>query len=304
MQINRDEIRAAIYNVRPNLSESSVKTYQSSLANIPRRMGRDDYESPAWFQDNIADIVDHLGDQHPARRRGILDALFAVTGDSNVLQLGKKEAADKRDISAQQRMTDKEKESWMTWSDIMERYADVHAVALPLLNKRTTLSADEMQLASDFVLFSFLVLIPPRRGLDFSAFALRDAGDDENSIVGKKAVFRKYKTVSSYGVQSLVMPADLLDILKKWKRINTGHWLLWMGKSTRKPVSSDVTRRLNFIIRKGVSVNQLRHSFLTDFYNGETPSLQEMRDVSSKMAHNVVMSMGYRRVDAPDSDSD
>ena len=304
MQINRDEIKAAIFAVRPNLGESSIKTYTSSLANIPRRMGRDDYDGPAWFQDNIADIVDHLANQTPARKRGVLDAVYAVTGNESVLKLGKQEAADKRDISAQQKMTDKEKESWMSWDDIMARYADVRAVALPLLNTKRNLSADEMQMCSDFVLFSFLVLIPPRRALDFAVLALRDAGDDENSLVGKKVVFRKYKTVSSYGVQMFALPSELLDILKKWKRINTGKWLLWMGRPTRAPVSSDITRRLNHIIRDKVSVNQLRHSFLTEFYSGKTPSLQEMRDVSSKMAHNIVMSMGYRRLDTPDSDSD
>ena len=185
----------------------------------------------------------------------------------------------------------------------MDRYAQVKAIAAPLLAQRKPLTPVEMQLCSDFVLFSCMVLIPPRRALDFAAFAIRDAAPDENTVVGKAIVFRKYKTASSYGVQRFVLPAELLNILTKWKRVNPQHWLLWMGESTRAPVSSDVTRRLNRIVRDGVSVNQMRHSFITDFYSGKTPTLEAIRNVSEAMAHAVVMNMSYRRIDAPD-DSD
>ena len=99
MPIDRQQIVDTIMAVRPNLSNSSAKTYQSTLANIPRKMNRDDYNGTTWFRDNIADIVQHLDGQTPARRRSVLDALFAVTGDESVLKLGKQESEAKREQS-------------------------------------------------------------------------------------------------------------------------------------------------------------------------------------------------------------
>ena len=55
------------------------------------------------------------------------------------------------------------------------------------------------------------IVIPPRRSLDYSEMKIRnyDAKTD-NFYKGNKFFFNKYKTVKSYGIQSLEIPKELM----------------------------------------------------------------------------------------------
>ena len=60
-----------------------------------------------------------------------------------------------------------------------------------------------------------------------------------------------------------------------------------------KPLSSSqITRNLNKIFGKRVSVNMLRHIFLTNYYK-DTPRLTEMKNVAAKMGHNISTALEY-----------
>ena len=60
--------------------------------------------------------------------------------------------------------------------------------------------------------------------------------------------------------------------------------------------TNDITKQLNAIFKpKKVSVNMLRHSYLTHFYGNQagTPPLTVISELAEKMGHSVEMSLKY-----------
>jgi integrase len=58
--------------------------------------------------------------------------------------------------------------------------------------------------------------------------------------------------------------------------------------------SSQITTMLNASFKpKKVSVNMLRHAFLTHYYNGKMPSLEDMTETAKEMGHSVEQALKY-----------
>lgn len=88
-----------------------------------------------------------------------------------------------------------------------------------------------------------------------------------------------------YGLAKVDVPKELDTILKKWLKINPSDYVLI--SSNNKPLSSSqITKMLNKIFGKDVSVNMLRHIYLTNYYKG-MPKLSNMEELASSMGHNV-----------------
>ena len=68
--------------------------------------------------------------------------------------------------------------------------------------------------------------------------------------------------------------------------------------SNNKPLSSSqITKRLNKIFGKEVSVNMLRHMYLTNYYR-DMPKLTDMEKLAESMGHNVKTALeNYVKVD-------
>ena len=115
----------------------------------------------------------------------------------------------------------------------------------------------------------------------------------QNYFDGKCFIFNIYKTAKNYGEKTIALPKELCDILKKWKKINTGNMLLY--QSNHKPLQvPQVTRNLNNIFGKKVSASMLRHSYATDFYK-QPHTLKDMIKVSGDMSHSVLQNLEYAK---------
>ena len=67
---------------RPNLSESSLKTYSSILFNLYNKLSTIDGASTLeWFNNNVKDILHHLEDKNISTKKSTLSALFVLTGN-------------------------------------------------------------------------------------------------------------------------------------------------------------------------------------------------------------------------------
>jgi len=110
-------------------------------------------------------------------------------------------------------------------------------------------------------------LTAPRRSLDFALMKIRNF-DEETDNYYKKGVcyFNNYKTKDVYGKQSLTVPKELNDILKKWLKINQTNYMLFSsnGKGLN---SSQITKILNKIFGLNISRSMLRHIYLSNKYS-------------------------------------
>lgn len=162
-------------------------------------------------------------------------------------------------------------------------------------------------------LIAIYTLIPPRRVKDYQMMkiAMTDLSDDELSdkfnwlLLSKRGIptqliFNNYKTVSTFKQQTYQIPRPLASILRKYindASMSAGEFLFQYKGDMVKPFSRLVIDTFKKYTGKAVSVNILRHSFITNFLNKPNLSIAKRREVATAMAHSVSMQDKYMRID-------
>jgi integrase len=285
---------------RPSLSASSVRTYTSILSSLARQLADGQAASIDFFAGNIDKIIDHLANVPPKRRKTTLSALVVATEGSapaatkryRELMLKDSEAAEKD--AKKQEMSEKEKERWVSWDTIQKKYVALEKEVKPLMAKEEH-TTDELQKIQNYVILSFYTLVPPRRLMDYTEFKQRDINKDEDNYFEKgKLIFNRYKTSKYYARQEVAAPPKLKTILSKWRKINDSPYLL-VDNYGNKLTPTKLNQRLNRII-KGVSVNMLRHIYITDNVLADVPALQHLEEVAEAMGHDLATQALYKRL--------
>jgi hypothetical protein len=164
--------------------------------------------------------------------------------------------------------TQKQAENWMSWSEI---------VAI-----RDNLKPDSIE----HLLLSLYVDIPPRRALDYTNMKMVDDGiNNYCDMKNKQFIFRKYKTAKTMGEQSEPISEELYKVIEAFHNKYDSDYLL--GKSYTSP---NITKMLNKIFKSKVSVNMLRHIYLSDKYGQQQ---KEMQSDALAMGHSGAMQKDY-----------
>ena len=298
----KNQIATQIMNHRPKLSESSLSSYVSTLANIHTKI---DEAEPTidWIEHNTDAILEFYKDTPVNKRKSILSAIQVLTDKKNP-KIETQMMSDIKEYNIQnqeQRKSKVESDNWIKWKDVMQTYNDLEKIAFPLLkNKNKLFTPTELELLNQYILLSFFIYIPPRRSLDYAVMKLKNYALEDNYITKNgQIVFNIYKTSKHYGEQKFQLTGQLKSILTKWRKINITDYLLInpIKPNENKPFNSvQINRMFNQIFGKKISVDILRHSYITKFYSGLTPSQSDINDLSFKMAHSATQNMLYRRV--------
>jgi len=298
----KNQIATQIMNNRPRLSESSLSSYVSTLANIHTKI---DEAEPTidWIEHNTDAILEFYKDTPVNKRKSILSAIQVLTNKKNP-KIETQMMSDIKEYNIQnqeQKKSKVESDNWIKWKDVMQTYNDLEKIAFPLLkNKNKLFTPTELELLNQYILLSFFIYIPPRRSLDYAVMKLKNYELEDNYITKNgQIVFNIYKTSKHYGEQKFQLTGQLKSILTKWRKINITDYLLInpIKPNENKPFNSvQINRMFNQIFGKKISVDILRHSYITKFYSGLTPSQSDINDLSFKMAHSATQNMLYRRV--------
>ena len=108
-----------------------------------------------------------------------------------------------------------------------------------------------------------------------------------NYIKNKKFYFNAYKTASKYGEQIVPISPKLYYIIRKWKQLNPGREWLLSTYDGKKLTASMLTQRLNRIFGKNVSVNMLRHIYISENVLQDMPALKDLEKTAEEMGHSV-----------------
>jgi len=141
-------------------------------------------------------------------------------------------------------------------------------------------------------------LIPPRRSKDYVDFKIKNVDKDKDNYLEKgKLVFNSYKTAKTYGRQEVAIPKELSAILNKWIKVNPTDYLLF--DTNMNPLSSvKLNQRFNRIFDgKKVSVNNIRHSYLTDKYAENMKTQKAMATDMQQMGTSTNMATNYIKLD-------
>ena len=283
---------------RPNLSAGSVRTYASILKNLAKQM-KVELESPGDAVKNHKTILDHLKETPARLRKTRLAALIVFIGKHEggekaleafrglMMEDGKKSDEEAKE----QKMTEKQKENWMDWEAILERYEALKKEVAPLLKREGGLDKKQFARVQMFVLLSLMVLIPPRRSLDWTAFTLREVDKEKDNYLGTEKrkpvlVFNTYKTAGKTGRQTVEVPKELHQILKRWMVLNPHKWLLMNYSQSGGITPTQLTQLLYSFFGKNVSTSMIRKIFLTAKY-GAIPALKEMEETAREMGHSM-----------------
>ena len=276
-----DKIKDYIHSKRPTLSKSSITTYASILKNLYKKVFKDDDMDLGKF-DNAEPVLTFLKDMPPNRRKTILSALVIITDKKSYRDLMADDVRDyNKDIHKQEK-TPQQEASWVETNQVKEVCDELKKVA-DLLYKKKQLSSTDLQQIQNYIIMCVLggCYISPRRSKDYVDFKIRNIDKDKDNYLDKgKFVFNSYKTAKTYGTQTVDIPTQLRNIINKWIKVNPTDYLLFDANGG-KLSAVKLNQRINKIFDgRKVSVNQLRHTFLTDKF-GDT--IQKKKEVAETM---------------------
>jgi hypothetical protein len=155
--------------------------------------------------------------------------------------------------------TEKQIANWISWDEVM----DIHAKMKAELPKKP----DENNV--DYLILSLFTLQPPRRAKDYYLMKVvpayhEDLPKDFNYLDWKaqKFYFNNYKCKGAYGQQIIDVSPDLMQVLKQYFKSKKDTFFLLFKQRPQ----NDITRILNKIFQKNVSVSMLRNIYLTSRY--------------------------------------
>ena len=277
---------------RPNITESSVKTYECILRNLYKKVFGNIEWNEQTINDNPDKILEFLKTKPANIRKTILSALVVIT--SNPLYRVQM-IDDIKEYNKEQAKQEKPPANkWVDKTEINETYTPLKKIATLLYKKKNKTPTDYQDIQNYIILSLFNgEYIPPRRSKDYVNFKIENINPaTDNYMTKNKFVFNSYKTAKTYGQQEVEIPKSLKAIINKWIKINPTEYLLF--DISFNPLSSvKLTQRLNKLFDKNVSVNSLRKSFMSSRYNNLIDIKQDMNKDFKMMGSSALQEHIY-----------
>ena len=291
-----ENIRNHIKEKRPSLSHSSITTYTSVLKNLYKRVFGDEKFDMQKFNQTDK-VLEHLKDVPSNKRKTVLSALVIITNKKDYRDLMLDDVKVYNDEMSKQQKSDQQKENWVDTDAITNVFENLQKNAMLVYKKKFRTSQD-LQLIQSFILLACFVYIPPRRSKDFVDFKIKNIDKDKDNYMEKNTfVFNSYKTSKFYGKQVVKIPVKLRNIIQRWIKINPTEYLFF-DSNFNQLSSVKLNQRLNKIFGgMKVSVNMLRHAYLTDKYSDTLNQQKEMKETMNKMGSSLQQADVYIKED-------
>ena len=280
-----EELVKLLKEKRPNISKSSLKTYESILRNLYEKVFPDgkfyDFDK---FDKEDEKVLKFLNELPSNKRKTILSALVVITNNKSYRELMMDDIKEYNKEQAKQEKSKTQEENWVEKDDINKLY-DILKNNAMLLYKKKNITNTDLQDIQNYIILSLFNgnYIPPRRSKDYTNFKIKNVDmEKDNYIKNNKMIFNSYKTAKTYGKQEIDIPIELNKILKKWIKINPTDFLLF-DSSLNQLSNVKLNQRLNKLFGKKVGVNQMRKSYLSDKYSDLIDIKKEMADDFKKM---------------------
>ena len=282
------DLKTYLHEKRPNLSESSLTTYNSILQSLHKKIFGDSTEIHLKNFDDTDKILEFLKNIPAQRRKTTLSALVVVSGGNDKYR---KQMLDdigeyNKNIRTQEKSPE-QRESWVDFEDIKQIWEilKIKADALYKKNDKNPASIQEIQ---KFVLLSVLggLFTPPRRSLDWCCFKINNIDPESDNYIDKKKkmlVFNKYKTNKTYKQQRVPLPLELKTILDKWIKVDPKRDYLFFDVNGSPLTSVKLNQRFVKIFGKKAAINQMRHSYLTNKFGDTIKQNEIISDTMKEM---------------------
>lgn len=196
------------------------------------------------------------------------------------------------ELYEKQELTPIEKDKYLDWNDVLKVRTDAEK------------AITDTKSYQDYIIVCLYTYIPPAR-LDYGALKIVDSlpnpltGNYFVNSQNPEIVLTEYKTARKYGKHIIKIPAELSTILKKFIRTTNAKYLL---ENTNKEIMSEtllnknLTRIFTKFTDKKISVNMLRHSYVSKHMEGQ-PTKREADKFAKGMMHSSAMEHVYRKIE-------
>lgn len=284
-----EEIKNLFREKRPNLSNSTLSTYYSLISSLHNKLYGTKIINLDNFK-NAQNIIDYLQTSQINTRRTILSALYVLTDNILYRDEMMKDIMEIKSQTDKQIKNDKQKENSISQETLKNVYESLKKKATILYK---TNNDDYIIDIQDFIIVSLYYLIPPRRLLDYTEFKIKNIDKETDNYMDKNTfVFNRYKTQKTYGKQIVKIPENLKKIIKQWIKINPTEYLLF-DKKHNKLIGQTIKYRFNKIFGEGISVNALRHSYLSDKYLDTIKVNAELEHDMTQMGSSISQQKTY-----------
>jgi hypothetical protein len=291
MNTFKEELINKIKENRKNLNDNSIKTYISSLMSINKKM--DGEKTLEWYDKNAKNIIEFLdkGNSNSKTSKTVLSSIFVLTGNKEIHDKMISLSNEVNEEYKTNKKTDKQQDNWIPSDKIKDIHKDYYNKTIKILKQRIITKYDT-EIVIKYLLLGFLSgsILPPRRSLDYALLKIKNYDEDVDNYY-KKGVcyFNNYKTKNVYGKQTMVVPKELDDVIKKFNKINPTDFMLF-STNGQPLTSSQITRILNDIFNMNVSTSMLRHIFLSDKYANVE---EQMKQDAIAMSHSSLTQNQY-----------
>ena len=280
-------IKSIIKENKPNISESSITTYNSILTNLYRHIfGDDEYDMKEF--NNTNKVINYLKDYEPKRRKTILAALVVLTDNKKYRDQMLSDIESAQIKSHQQEKTEKQKDNFIDGDTISKIFKNLRKKANSLY-KKGDLSYHEMQEIQNYIIMALYcgLYIPPRRAKDYVEFKIdRINADTDNYIDKNEFVFNNYKTAKTYSQQRVKIPPPLKKIINQWIKINPTDYLLF-DIHQNKLSNVTLNQRIEKIVGSKMGTNGFRHVYLSEKYQESIQNDKDMKEDFKAMGSSV-----------------
>ena len=281
----KDELLEQFKDKRPNLSQSSLKTYMSILNSLYNKLeGTNGVE----FFNNHKKIIGHIQEMEKAQsKKTALSALFVLTGIKDYQDEMNTNIKAVNEFYKEQKNDPERLKKLKSFDEIVSIHESIKAK----YKKNPTLS-NRMDLIISYLVSGVLgEALPPRRVLDYSSMKIRNYKENDNYIKAGKFYFNQYKTKDRHGTQVISIPKELNTLINKHKQINDDIDYLLLNEDDKPFTSTALSKKISRMF-DGNSMDMLRSIFLSNYYK-DLPQLKSMEKLASNMGHSINSALQY-----------
>jgi hypothetical protein len=258
------------------ISEGSKSTYMSKL----KKLNGNKVPTDVQFLKNTKTILEQIElIQNPnTRRSSIIAVVSALKGNKKFKKVYDIYHSEMMKINSVLNKdsfksdSTKAKQDNVNMADLLTRQKELAAI-MPIIQKKKTITGEQLKQLHDLVIVSLYTLLPPRRNIDYSEMVVAAPTDNKtkNYYHAGNFYFNNYKTKTTYKQQVVDVPEELNTILKIWIKLKPkGNENLLVNLQTNARVkASDMTKLLKQVFKnEHIGVSVLRNVFLSEKYSG------------------------------------
>ncbi len=305
------KLKELIKEARPNLRDSSIKTYISNLTKLAQEVGIKKINNLIFLQHGT-NVMRALNKKKPSTQKTYLATIIvilkAIKSKQNLIDYYTEfmnKLADEHNRKAQtQEKSETQNKNWVPLPDLQKELnrqgKEITRLRLWTKEKLTPKEFDQIQKYVAGFLYIGDPENPPMRAdfHDMQIICIKDyekLTEEElkkNYIVkvnARKKFFSlgDYKTSGKYGLKKIQVSKAVNNLLNKWFKIVNDHGYILVNNRKGPMSANGLSKFINRVFEKTgkkIGINGLRHAYITHHF---PPQLKEKQEVADKMGHSV-----------------